>query len=403
MKRLSTAFLALLLIAGAFSFAQSDLDFDTEIKENEADARASKKKRAVKRTKRAGEDVFVQKGLVRLETVRNSGAVLFYVANGKKLYPAVDSSGYGESTYISLYAGAREYRLNKDGRCDYHFEVGENSITEFFTVKGVAELKAVYTIGKMSPKDELENSVDVKYYLNSLADKKCAFMLKAVYNLRLGENRKAHFSSALKSEIGSEYVAFPSSEESWIISSDSQNAVEFIIYGDGVTPPRKAVMANKDTIELSTPATVFEPGRPFDSLLSYNNSSLALFWNAVELGEKDMAKYSYKINFSVSDFQNSGKLSPRPEKADVAIEADNSAKKADEAPKEDSKEKPKDENELSSEIDYIDPSKLNEEYVQQLIDHINSLEQSDPSLNKLKIQQLQTEVDDVLQVLRSRK
>ena len=51
----------------------------------------------------------------------------------------------------------------------------------------------------------------------------------------------------------------------------------------------------------------------------------------------------------------------------------------------------------------VDPSKLNMEYVQQLINHINSLEQGDPSLNTMKIQQLQTELDEILKVLRSGK
>jgi len=389
MKKSLLLFAALAAVLSAPIFAQESPDYDTELQESEDVVRGKKDKIRVKRTKRAGQDVALQKGLVRMETVGSSGAVLFYVVNGKKVYPAVETKNYGESTYISLYVENREYRLNKKGNCDFHFEVDDNSITEIFTVKDVAELKAVYTISKMDPQDELENSVRVKYSLKNLTGKTRAFVLKAVYNLCLGENRKAHFSSALKSDIGGEYVIFPSQDESWIISSDSQNAVELIVYGEGVTPPRKAAVANKDAIESSTPATTFVPGKSFDSLLSYNNSSLALYWNAVELGEKDAANYSYKINFSISDFQNSGKLHQKAPKA--------------EPPKEEAKPQEPDSDMLAGEIDYIDPSKLNAEYVQQLIDHINSLEQSDPSLNRMKIQQLQTEVDEVLQVLRSRK
>lgn len=344
-----------------------------------------------KRINRFGNDVFVQKGLVRLETVRASGSVLLYVVNGKKIYPAVETNGYGESTYISIYDGVREYRLNKRSGCDYHFETEENTLTEVFKVPGVAEFKAVYEITKMDPKDEDENSLLVKYTLKNISGKKKSFVIKAVYNMCLGENRSAHYSSALKSAIGSEYIAVPSEEENWIISSDSQNAVEVIIFGEGVTPPKRAVLANKDIIERATPETPFNPGNSFDSLLSYNNSSLAMFWNPVELTEETAAKYSYKINFSVGDFQNSGKPVPKPAKAASSEET---------APKDDGK---KDSAKGEAGEDYIDPSKLNEEYVQQLINHINSLEQSDPSLNRLKIQQLQTEVDEVLQVLRSRK
>lgn len=348
-----------------------------------------------KQSWRAGKDSALQEGLVRMETVSASGAVLFYVVNGKKIYPAVEPSGYGESSYISLYDGTREYRLNKNGSCKYYFESDEKSLTEVFTVKGVAELRAVYTLSKKDSKDEIINSVEVKYSLKSLLGKEKPLALKAVYNLRLGENRKAHYSSALKNEISSEYVINPSAEDSWIISSDSQNAVEFILCGAGVTAPQRAAVANKETIERATPSADFTPGNSFDSLLSYNNSSLALFWPPVALGENDTANYAYKINFSISDFQNSGKKAAEVPKAEKQEEEKKDVplpepeKKSDDA--------------LASELDSVDPSKLNAEYVQQLINHINSLEQSDPSLNKIKIQQLQTEVDEVLQVLRSRK
>lgn len=354
-----------------------------------------------KTIRRLGNDVAVQKGLVRMETVGASGAVLLYVVNGKKIYPAVETSGYGESNYISLYDGSREYRLNKKEGCEYHFEVEENSISEFFKIPGLAELKAVYEISKMDPEDEIENSITVKYTLKNISGQKKPLTLKAVYNTRLGENRRAHYSTALKSDIGSEYVARPSAEESWIISSDSENAIEFIIHGQGVTPPKRAVLANKDALERAAPDAVFNPGNSFDSLLSYNNSSLGLFWNPVELSEENAAVYSYKINFSVSDFQNSGKLRAEPPKKQ---EAEPEAAAKEEEPKtEDAKKEEPAQGQLAAEVEYVDPSKLNAEYVQQLINHINSLEQSDPSLNRLKIQQLQTEVDEVLQVLRSRK
>ena len=395
MKRILFLLPLAILAANSLAFAKkAAVDYDTEIQESEEETRQEAKRqkpsKSAEKIRRFGDDVAVQKGLVRMETVRSSGAVLFYVVNGKKIYPAVDINGYGQSNYLSLYTGAKEYRLGKSGNCPYHYDVDDNSIVETFTVKGVAEFKASYTISKMSEKDEQENCVLVKYSFKNTTGKKKVFVLKAVYNLCLGENRKFHYSTALKSDISGEYVSVPSKDESWIISSDSQNAVEFIVYGKDVTPPKKAVMANKDVVELSSPSTSFNPGNSFDSLLSYNNSSLGMYWDAVELADGESAEYSYKINFSTNDFQNSGKLYP--------------AEKAEEE-KPEKNEEPKKEPTAASTEDsgYLDPSKLNEEYVQQLINHINSLEQSDPSLNTIKIQQLQTEVDEVLQVLRSRK
>lgn len=345
--------------------------------------------------KRIGGDVALQDGVVRMETVRESGAVLFYVVNGKKAYPAVKTSEYGQSNYLSIFFGAKEYRLNKFGHCSYSYDVSSNSITETMLVKGVAEVAAVYQLEKYSPKDKDTNCVRVKITVKNLSQKKSALALKAVYNLCLGENRQAHYSTAANKSIGSEYLMIPSKEDAWVISSDGQNAVEFVLYGKGVTPPKKAVMANKDVIDLATPITLFNPGNTFHSILSYNDSALALFWDPVEIDKDASVSYSYAINFSDSDFQNSGK--------EVLEDAQKKPADVEEKPAAENLPAAQDKQPVAVPEGSVDPSKLNKEYVQQLINHINSLEQGDPSLNTLKIQQLQTELDEILKVLRSGK
>lgn len=345
--------------------------------------------------KRIGGDVALQDGTVRIETVRESGAVLFYVINGKKMYPAVKTSEYGQSNYLSIFSGAKEYRLNKFGHCSYSYDVTTSSITETMLVKDIAEVVAVYQLDKYSPKDNDTNCVRVNISIKNLAQKKAVLALKAVYNLCLGENRSAHYSTATNKAIGSEYLMIPSKQDPWIISSDGQNAVEFVLYGKNVTPPKKAVMANKDVIDLSTPITLFNPGNTFHSILSYNDSALALFWDPVEIEKDSIVSYSYAINFSDSDFQNSGKevleeASAKPAEVEERQAAKNLKVTQGKEP-------------LAMPEGSVDPSKLNMEYVQQLINHINSLEQGDPSLNTMKIQQLQTELDEILKVLRSGK
>lgn len=345
--------------------------------------------------KRIGGDVALQDGTVRMETVRESGAVLFYVVNGKKTYPAVKTSEYGQSNYLSIFSGAKEYRLNKFGHCSYSYDVTTSSITETMLVKDIAEVVAVYQLDKYSPKDNDTNCVRVNISIKNLAQKKAVLALKAVYNLCLGENRSAHYSTATNKAIGSEYLMIPSKQDPWIISSDGQNAVEFVLYGKNVTPPKKAVMANKDVIDLSTPITLFNPGNTFHSILSYNDSALALFWDPVEIEKNSIVSYSYAINFSDSDFQNSGKevleeASAKPAEVEERQAAKNLKVTQGKEP-------------LAMPEGSVDPSKLNMEYVQQLINHINSLEQGDPSLNTMKIQQLQTELDEILKVLRSGK
>ena len=247
-------------------------------------------------------------------------------------------------------------------------------------------------MAKSDDADSLTQTLNIRHTVKNLSDNKTSMALKAVYNLCLGENRKAHFSTAVNREVSSEYCFEPSKEECWIISSDGQNAVELELYGKGITAPKRVAAANKDVIYLSTLVTPFTPGNSFDSIMSYNDSALALFWEPVSLGAGESKSYSYKMNFSVNDFQNSGREIAK-------VQVDQNGQPLDSS----SENVEIDGDRIETTVDSVDPSKLNMEYVQQLINHINSLEQSDPSLNRLKIQQLQTEVDEVLQVLRSRK
>lgn len=334
--------------------------------------------------------VAVQEGFVRMEPDRESGAVLLYLVSGKKVYPVVQTSEHGQSNFLSVFIDGKERRLNKNGHCSYHFEVDDNSIVETIVFKNVLEVTAIYSLAKPDESDGLVKAINVSHTIKNISAKKTSMSLKAVYNLCLGENRRAHFSTAVNREVSAEYAFEPSSEESWIISSDGQNAVELEVFGKGISAPSKTAVANKDVIELSTPVTQWTPGNSFDSIRAYNDSSLALFWNPVSLGEGESKSYSYRINFSTNDFQNSGKKETAAVGQTSAGQAEGDGARADD-------------DRLETSIESVDPSKLNMEYVQQLINHINSLEQSDPSLNRLKIQQLQTEVDEVLQVLRSRK
>ncbi len=399
-------FLAPFFLAAAlasFSYAQDAADFDQEVKQDERTAQGLEQEKNAsdsKVIKKLGGDAAVQSGLVRMETVRASGAVLFYILNGKKAYPALSVRECGQGNYFSVFSRAKEYKMNKAGHAGYSYSVGENSIVETITMKGVAEIKASYEIGKSSPKEKRADSIKVKVQLKNLSGRDGVLALKAVYNLCLGENRKAHFSTPLKNEVSSEYVIFPSNEESWIISSDSQNAVELVLYGNGVTPPKKAVAANKDVIELSTPVTLFTPGNSFDSLMSYNDSSLALFWEPAALKADETVSYSYILNFSDNGFQNSARESES--KAEPAQAAAEKPQEPVEETVVESAQAQVVEEKVEAASQAADSSSPNLEYVQQLINHINSLEQSDPSLNRLKIQQLQTEVDEVLKFLRSR-
>lgn len=402
MKR--TILLALtLLLLGGLVFAKKSRNAKNEILGHE-DTSAS-----------------VSKGIVRLDGLGENGSVIYYISNLRGGYiPVNDKSNFADSTFIALYVDGEEFRLNKSKKVSFAFSAEDDVLAEKFTVRGTAELEVTYAI-------DGDDAVIISYVLRNTSGKAHDFALKSVYNTKLGENRRSHYSTSKKNDVYNEEIVIPSPDESWIISSDGKYAVEFDIFGKDISAPQRVVMANCDIMKNATPRTEFKAGRAFDSLLSYNDSSLGLFWEGIRLEPEESKELSHRIRFSTNDFQNAGNrfsaAEPAPDEAAsekeggaaqeslVPLEEKKPSEEAAEPEKNEagSESAPQPENEkddrnyeFNTDTGGIDSSRLNAEYVQQLINYINSLEQSDPSLNRMKIQQLQTEVDEVLQILRGR-
>ena len=350
-----------------------------------------------------GKNVSVEKGIVRIQTFSENGSVAFYVlGKSGEWRPVVETNDHAESTYVSLFVDRTEYRLNRSKKVEYVYEIEEDCVSVIYKINSVAQLKAKYRIEGYS--------IYVSYSVLNLDIKPHSFAVKAVFNTILGENYEAHFTTPSQ-DVSAEISIVPSSSQNYIFSSDEIRTIRFAVFGDGITPPKTALLANKDVAEESNFASAFKNGRSFSSLLSYNNSSVAFFWDDENLGKKSDG-LRYRIDFSNMelDARNYEKFPPYappeieepqiPDGAQILPPNDMQA---------DAEEIPLDNDDVISDQDfnternYIDPSSIDDTYVQRLIDQINSLETADPDLNRDKIRELQDEMDRVLEILRSRK
>ncbi|MBD5438954.1 MAG: hypothetical protein HDR37_10425 [Treponema sp.] len=350
-----------------------------------------------------GKNVSVEKGIVRIQTFSENGSVAFYVlGKSGEWRPVVETNDHAESTYVSLFVDRTEYRLNRSKKVEYVYEIEEDCVSVIYKINSVAQLKAKYRIEGYS--------IYVSYSVLNLDIKPHSFAVKTVFNTILGENYEAHFTTPSQ-DVSAEISIVPSSSQNYIFSSDEIRTIRFAVFGDGITPPKTALLANKDVAEESNFASAFKNGRSFSSLLSYNNSSVAFFWDDENLGKKS-GGLRYRIDFSNMelDARNYEKFPPYappeieepqiPDGAQILPPNDMQA---------DAEEIPLDNDDVISDQDfnternYIDPSSIDDTYVQRLIDQINSLETADPDLNRDKIRELQDEMDRVLEILRSRK
>lgn len=391
-----------------------------EKKSSRADAKAaepkksgatqSKSKSNDPLSKKLFENFSVARGIVKLQSVMANGSVLLFIENGGKKQdswmPVVEQNDLGESNYISLFIDGIEYRLNGSGKVARSFEAGSDFVTITYRVKRLAELKANYVISSRNLSGNAD-CVLVSYSIMNRDKKTHDFALKAVYNTILGERHESHFRTPSNAKVTSEYSFRASPSDNWVITSDGMRALCFSLYGDEITPPGNVVMANKNIIEMARPESVFVDGRSFTSVLAYNNSSLALFWEKFPIPPESEILYSYKINFSKSDFQNDAELlkpyEPRTEiftepEPESEVTVQESVPTPPPAPKLDDSQI-----DFETERNYLDPEKINPQYVQRLIDEINALEQTNPAVSREKIQALQSEINEVLEVLRSRR
>ncbi len=358
-----------------------------------------------------GKNVSVEKGIVRIQTFSENGSVAFYVlGKSGEWLPVVETNDQGESTYVSLFVDRAEYRLNRSKKVEYVYEVEEDCVSVIYKINSLAKLKAKYRIDGYS--------VYVSYSISNLDTKPHSFAVKTVYNTILGETYNAHFTTPSQN-VSAEISIVPSSKQNYIFSSDEKRTIRFAIFGDGITSPKVALLANKDVAEEANFASAFKDGRSFSSLLSYNNSSVALFWDGENLGKKS-EELRYRIDFSNTELEerNYEKFPPYsppeieepqppleveppiPEEAQVLPPVD--------MPIGEEIIPPENEEQISgyefnTERNYVDPSTVDEIYIQRLVEQINSLEADDPGLNREKIRELQEEIDRVLNVLRSRR
>lgn len=358
-------------------------------------------------SKKAFENFSVSRGIVKLQSVMENGSILFFIDNGGKKkdpwMPVVEQRDLGESNYVSLFIDGNECRLVKSGNVACSFEAGSDFVTITYKVKKLAEVKANYVITSRNLTGDAD-CVLVSYSVLNRDKKKHDFALKAVYNTILGESRAAHFKTPSNAVVASEYSFQPSPSDNWVITSDGMRAICFSLFGDEITPPGSVAMANKNIIETARPESNFVDGRSFTSVLAYNNSSLALFWEKFPIPPESEILYSYKINFSKSDFQNDAELlKPYEPKPETVPEPEVVIQESAPVPQPAPKAKDDDQIDFETERKYLDPEKINSQYVQRLIDQINALEQTNPAVNRDKIQSLQVEINEVLEVLRSRR
>lgn len=124
------------------------------------------------------------------------------------------------------------------------------------------------------------------------------FSIKEIFDTVLGEHLGPHFSTGEEIAINSERQYRRFDKVKWISSTNSKAGIQFIFSGDGIKTPEAVSLSNKDLLALQKWVPQVISSRTFDSVLSYNNSALCINWEGCQLDPEEQFEVSYYIAVS---------------------------------------------------------------------------------------------------------
>lgn len=357
-------------------------------------------------------EIELTSGIIQIKVKPNLGSFNINVINQKdKHIPVLSTANEYTSTNLQLKTGRKIYKLISDANVKYSVLKTKNVMTVIYEIENVAEVKANFSFIQSSLESEVD-TLKVTYTITNLGTRKDDFALKSIYDTVLGETTQTHFYTSGNNPVKSEVMYRTMQNQKWVVSKNDLAAVQFLFDGGDTTPIEILALANYSTLSKN----LWEPDmlsyRAFDTVLSYNNSSIGVIWPSEKLQPKKSMTITHYISFAVDgdepagDYYVYGMVKPKKEEAVASI--------VEKIPQIEEKEQEKEvvieiENLVSEKksipnvefnVNGIPKEKFTPEYIQKLLDRISELEKDTSVANREEILQLNAELDEILSVLR---
>lgn len=375
-----------------------------------------------------------QVGDIRLLLKGNVGSFQIYTVNKEAMSQPL-LAGYDEftSSFFSLRAGKKEYKLSNNIGIVIGTRKTDVGAQMVYVVPKLARVLVRFECIK-SGENGNADILKVNAVVRNRSKRTEVFALKNVLDTFLGEQKGPHFSTADDIAVNSEMQYRKFDRMKWICSANSKASMQILLHGADITPPEVVSLGNKDLLALPSWIPQVVRSRTFDSVLSYNNSAVCINWEEKRLAPEEEFSCTYYIAMA-SDGET-----PAGEEFIAALEKRLKAEQSSSAEKENavkdsitfidtdsislsqqdfgayaSEKIVSDVPEVVSgqteatacsgefvpfDIETIGAEKLNYQYIQSLIDRINSLEGDDQNLDRNELLRLNAELDAILEKLR---
>ena len=200
-----------------------------------------------------------EKAIPVLSTANEYTTTSFYLRAGKKIVKLCDDSGVVSAAKKTAKGLKLRYTIEKVAVVIIDFEC-------ISTKEGYAE-----------------DTIKITSTIVSQSKKKNEFALKLLMDTVLGETDRHHFYYSDGSAVKKEVSYYSMKDEKYFTSKNAKASMQIILSGADITDIQSVALANFTTLDTRKWEADMNSSRSFDTVLSYNNSAVGIYWPLTKL------------------------------------------------------------------------------------------------------------------------
>lgn len=338
------------------------------------------------------ENVTLESDALKLVLHEQNGSFSLYRKTGTKgrLVALNDTSDNSSSTFFAIKNGDKFMALRRSYNIDISSVQNEDGSVSLIWESDLAfNAEARFSLvatDETMPAD----TVRVDFSIMNLSENDTSFAAKAVIDTVLGEVSRIHYTTAKGTAIRSEKSFTSMIQDKWVSSSNGTVSVSCVLAGSAATAPEYVLVANRDLLVSDVWKPAFNEKRGLSSVLSPNNSALGIWYAGKKLELFESASFTFFLTTAAD-----GQIPPNA--ALIGLEAEMTSAGLDESTLQSASQIV--DEAVSSSYEVIVPEitgkKIDYAYIQQLLDYVKVLEESD-NPDPDEISKLSAEIDAVI-------
>lgn len=344
-------------------------------------------------------------GSLKLEFFGKTGTFnIFSISPSKKETPLLSESDLFSSSGFLVKLDGEVFDCMRSNRVKKELRRLDKGAQLLFRLDKRVRIVVDFSI-LQSKKDAPEDIVKIVVYSINEDRFEHYVDVRALFDTVCGETSSVHFITDLNSRIRNEtrFSQENMHKERSIVSSNGYTSFQFVLDGISVSPVQSVTMGNIDELHRMDWDTGFRKGRGFSNIRGYDDSGIMIDWpdDVIAPGQKTSSVFYIAAATNEEDPRGlyfADNLPP-PEENPKENDGESSEALGDAKKSENSAGKA----EKRATVEFIVPPikdyQLDPEYIQQLIDKIDSL-QSSKNVNKNEVMRLNAELDAILEKLR---